>query len=100
MPSCYVCQKVMPRNSAIKRNVYTGASVGGFNFSSAVWLNVLLNNMFGQKHSRARSYYAQRIVCADCADAIDRRERFKIGTVAIGGVALAIIWLLAMLSGR
>jgi hypothetical protein len=75
MPGCYHCRQALPRGSGVKRTVYTGASVSGFNLSSHVWLNVVLNSLLSKSRSRARSYYSQRWVCAACASKIDAQER-------------------------
>ena len=94
MATCFVCGSVLSKGAGVKKSVYTGASVGGFNLSSNIWLNVLLNSMFGDARSRARSYYSQKSVCSACADEIAARERRKITLLivaaAFGALALFV----------
>jgi ribosomal protein S27E len=92
MANCYVCGKTLLKGNSVKRNVYAGGSVGGYNFSSSVWFNVFLNQLFGDKRSRARSYYHQRVVCDDCAHEIDTKNTRKIvGLLALGLLLIVVI---------
>ncbi len=77
MATCYVCEKSLEKENAKWRTFYTGASVGGFNLSSNVVLNVVLNSIFAKRRTQVRSYYAQRAVCSKCAMRVDGRERIK-----------------------
>src|SRR5712671_846958 len=99
MASCYVCGKALPKGKGVKKNIYTGASVGGFNMSSNIWLNVLLNSLFGDKRSRARSYYAQRSVCPDCAVGLDAKDRRNV-TLLVMTVLTFFALMLVLASSR
>jgi hypothetical protein len=84
MPQCHCCSQSIPRGSGVKKTVYPGASVGGFNFSSRVWLNVVLNSVLGGRRSFARSYYSQQWVCTTCAAKIDAKEKIKLLLIVVG----------------
>ena len=75
MSSCFVCGRQIPRGQDIRKRIYTGSSVGGFNLSSSVLLNWILNSVINKRRVSVRSYYSVRTVCSSCAITIDQIEK-------------------------
>jgi hypothetical protein len=97
MSACSVCGRTIPKGREVRKRIYTGSSVGGFNFLSSVVLNWGVNSLLNRRPVGIRSYYSFRTVCQNCAASIDQAERQKlqwalkaIGIVAAGFVALLV----------
>ena len=78
MANCFICGCAIPKGAELRRTVYTGASVGGFNIFSNVILNFVLNSLLSNKRQSVRSYYSTRTICSSCDKALATRERHKI----------------------
>jgi predicted nucleic acid-binding Zn ribbon protein len=102
MATCFICGARIPNGHDVRRRVYTGTSVGGFNLSSSVALNWLLNSVLAKRRMGVRSYYSVRTICHGCSTSLDKVERRKAAIIFIL-VAIAMlgvgIWLIG-LSGR
>lgn len=101
MAACFVCSVAIPKRQEVRKRVYTGSSVSGFNFSSIVLLNWLLNSALRKRPTGIRSYYALRTLCPRCAAAIDQAEAKKLKVltlIAIAAVSIIIIAAIALLA--
>jgi hypothetical protein len=67
MSKCFRCATDLSPTQHVRRRVYTGASVGGFNLLSNVALNWLLNSAIARRPVSIRSNYSIRTVCPGCA---------------------------------
>jgi predicted nucleic acid-binding Zn ribbon protein len=91
MAECFVCGAAIPKGGGIRKRVYTGSSVGGFNLFNSVVLSWLANSMISRRRPSVRSYYSFRTVCSSCAVAIDGWERKKrLAIIALLGVFLLV----------
>jgi len=97
MATCFICANHIPTAQVVRRRVYTGASVGGFNLSSNVFVNWLLNSAIRKRPTSVRSYYAIRTVCPSCAIALDKAERRRTGLIVTGIVSAAIVLTIVLL---
>jgi hypothetical protein len=93
MSSCFICGKQITKGQELRKRIYTGSSVGGFNFSSSVLLNWILNSAINKRRVSVRSYYSVRTVCPSCAISIEQAERAKMA-LALKSVGLLIAGLL------
>jgi hypothetical protein len=89
MSECFICGAAIVRGGGVRKRVYTGSSVGGFNLSSSVVINWMANSFIGNRRATIRSYYSYRTVCPTCAASLDDWERKKLLTV-IGVIALVL----------
>src|SRR5260370_39613827 len=93
MATCFLCGCAIPKGTEIRKMVYTGASVGGFNLFSYVVVNWMLNSLLSNRRQSIRSYYSTRTICPSCNTKIDTGERRKIAAVLLSlfvAVLLAI----------
>jgi hypothetical protein len=81
MVGCFVCGCVIPKGTEIRRSIYTGASIGGFNLSSNIVVNWALNSLLSNRRQSVRSYYSKKTVCPSCNANISKNERRK--TIAV-----------------
>jgi hypothetical protein len=93
MASCFVCGCTILKGTAIRRAVYTGSSVGGFNLASNLVLNLILNSLLSRRRPSVRSYYSTRTICLSCDSALTIRERRKLMGIAaiLGFFALLVL---------
>jgi hypothetical protein len=96
MANCFKCGQVIQSGMGLKKTVYTGASVGGFNISTNVVLNVVLNSFLSKGRVSVRSYYSQRLLCPACAAALDLQERRKLLGVAAIAIAVGVFIILVL----
>jgi hypothetical protein len=75
MPSCYLCGSIIQTGQGVRRRLHSGASVSGFNFSSNVLLNWLLNSLLSKRPARLRNYYSLHTICANCAMRLDAQQQ-------------------------
>jgi hypothetical protein len=92
MPSCYICGSPTQTGNAVRKSVHTGASISGFNFSSNVPLNWLVNSVIRKRPVGIRNSYSLRTLCSNCAAALDANEAYKrrVLLMTAGGLAIAI----------
>ncbi len=95
MPSCYICGSQIQTGNGLRKSVHTGASVSGFNFSSSVPLNWLVNSVIRRRPVGIRNSYSLRTLCPSCAASLDAKEAYKrrIIMMIAGGLAVAIVGL-------
>jgi predicted nucleic acid-binding Zn ribbon protein len=101
MASCYVCGTPLPRGQGLRKSVHTGASVAGFNLSSTVLLNWILNSILRRRYASIGNYYSVKTLCAPCASNLDLAERRKLiavlTCVAAGALIVTIVLCLGAL---
>jgi hypothetical protein len=91
MAECFVCGVAIAKGGGIRKRVYTGSSVGGFNLFNSIVLNWLANSIVRGRPSSIRSYYSYRTVCNSCAVAIEAWERRKrVAIIAIVGLSVLV----------
>jgi hypothetical protein len=95
MPSCYICGSRIQTGIGLRRSVHTNASVSGFNFSSSVPLNWLINSLIRKRPVGIRNSYSLRTLCPNCAAVLDAKEAYKrrITMILAGGLGVAILGL-------
>jgi len=91
MANCFICGCVIPKGAEIRRTVYTGSSVGGFNIFSNVLLNLIVNSLISKRRQSVRSYYSTRTVCSSCDADLAMRERRKIIGLLLFVVAFVLL---------
>ena len=62
MSTCYLCGSQIPKGQTVRKRVYTGSSVGGFNLSTNPILNWVLNLGLSNRRTTIRNYYSVRTV--------------------------------------
>jgi len=100
MASCYLCDAPIPKGQSLRKRVYTGLSIGGFNFSSNLVLNWILNSIFNRSRASVRSYYSIRTICPNCAVRIDIANKRKVLTILILGLVAALVLALIVATSR
>jgi len=91
MASCFICGRVIPKGAELRRTVYTGSSVGGFNIFSNVVLNLIMNSLISKRRQSIRSYYSIRTVCSGCDTELATRERRKLFGILVFVVIFALL---------
>jgi predicted nucleic acid-binding Zn ribbon protein len=98
MTSCFICGRLIPKGAEIRRTVHTGSSVGGFNISSNVVLNLIVNSLISKRRQSVRSYYSTRTVCSSCDTDLAMHERRKILGILLFVVIFALLIAVVFLS--
>ena len=98
--SCFVCGSQIPKGRELRKSVYVGASVGGFNLSSNVVLNWLLNAALSKRRVGIRSYYGLRTICQNCAIAMEKEEKKRLLVIAIFCILVLSIFGVVVISHR
>jgi len=92
MPTCFLCGTPLAKGQGLRKSVHTGASVAGFNITSYVLLNWLLNSILRRRYVGIRNQYSIKALCAACASALDLAEKQKlIAVLKIGAVGALIL---------
>jgi hypothetical protein len=66
MSSCYLCGLQFSKGAGVRRQVYTGSSVAGFNLSSIIALNWFMNSLLRKRPASIRAYYSMRTIFPLC----------------------------------
>jgi len=100
--TCYICGSDIPKGQGQRKQVYTGFSIGGFNFSSIAFVSWFLNSLLKKRVANIRSYYSLKAVCDNCAASIDLAERRKLlgGLIIIVALAVLVVLFLFISSIR
>src|SRR6266516_4504308 len=99
MSSCFVCGNLIPQGRDIRKRVYVGSGVSGFNLTSNVVVNGLLNSALSRRRVGMRNYYSVRTVCMSCSSAIDQSERkrmFVLLAVVIAAILICAVSLIIL----
>jgi hypothetical protein len=94
MATCFLCGCAIPKGTEVRRMVYTGASIGGFNLFSNVVVNWMLKSLLSNRRQIIRSHYSKRTLCPSCNTNIDLGERRKMTAVLL--LSLLVVVLLAI----
>ena len=77
--------------------VHSGTSISGYNFSTWLPLNLVLNAMLKPRIPAVRNYYSLRTLCPLCANTLHRSERMKLLVIAAVVIIFLFIAALAFL---
>jgi hypothetical protein len=100
MASCYLCGGQIPRGQAFRKHLYTGFSIAGFNFSSNVFLNLIINGILTTRLQRLRSYYPVKTLCGQCATTIAAAEKRQSIVLLMGAILSVIIALVVIVASN
>jgi hypothetical protein len=90
MASCFLCGIPIRKGTEVRRLVYSGSSIAGFNITSHFLLDAIINSAIGRRSPRVRSFYVSRIVCQTC----NREANSKLFRRIILTVSIALLVIL------
>src|SRR5947207_15979590 len=96
MANCFLCGNSLKKGTEMRRLIYSGSSIAGFNVTSHCVIDVIINSLVLRRSPRVRSFYVSRVVCQTCNQEADRKS-FQRLMIVFSVVTVGIFAALAIL---